>query len=111
VGEKIDLTSNLPPEAIQRITTQYFEEAPMRLAEIRSSLAMSDPTTLARAAHSLKSTSLYVRATSLSKLGAEMERLADGGQLHEIPALIDLADKEFSALVNHLQPVRIPTPT
>ena len=61
---------------------------------------------IAGAAHSLKSTSCYVRANSLSELGAEMERLADAGQLEEIAGLIDLAEKEFSALGNHLQPVR-----
>jgi PAS domain S-box-containing protein len=107
VSSTTDPTINLPPEAIQRITTQYFEEAPVRLAEIRSSLVKSDAATLARAAHSLKSTSRYVNATNLSSLGAEMERLADAGQLHEIPTLINLADFEFSVLVNHLQPVRI----
>ena len=99
-----DPTSHLPPEAIQRITTQYLQEAPVRLAEIRSSLVQPDITTLARAAHSLKSTSRYVHADSLSELGAEMERLADAGQLEEIPSLIDLADKEFQVLRNRLQP-------
>ena len=102
----VDPTSHLPPEAIERITIQYFLEAPVKLAEIRSSLAQPDAVTLARAAHSLKSTSRYVHADSLSELGAEMERLADAGNLSEIPALIDLADKEFLALRNRQQPVK-----
>ena len=99
-----DPTKDLSPEAIQRITTQYFLEAPIKLTELRTSLARSDATTLARAAHSLKSTSRYVQAESLSSLSAEMERLADAGHLDEIAPLIDLADKEFLALLNRHQP-------
>jgi len=110
-GEPADPTSQLPPEAVQRITAQYLEEAPIRLAEIRTALAKPDAPTLARAAHSLKSTSRYVHATGLSELGAEMEHLADAGQLQEIPALIDLADKEFATLYNHLQPANNPFST
>lgn len=101
-----DPTSNLPPEAIERITVQYFKEAPLRLAEIRASIAQPDFTTMARAAHSLKSSSRYVKAHSLSELGAEMERLADAGQLDDIPSLLELAEKEFSDLSNQLQPVK-----
>lgn len=96
----IDPTSHLPPEAIQRIAAKYFEEAPVRLAELRDALVHGDAITLARAAHSLKSTSRYVHADSLSELGAEMERLADASQLEEIESLLDLADKEFSNLTN-----------
>jgi len=110
-AEPADPTGQLTPEAVQRITVQYLEEAPVRLAEIRSALAQSDCITLARAAHSLKSTSRYVHATSLSALGAEMEQRADAGQLHEIPALIGLADREFAILFNHLQPPTSPLST
>jgi HPt (histidine-containing phosphotransfer) domain-containing protein len=103
-SKPVDPTSQLPPEAIQRITAQYFAEAPVRLAEIRTALAQPDASTLARAAHSLKSTSRYVHADSLAELGAEMERLADTGRLDEISSLIDLADKEFKDVKNRLRP-------
>jgi CheY-like chemotaxis protein/HPt (histidine-containing phosphotransfer) domain-containing protein len=103
-----DLSTQLPPEAMARITQQYFEDTPLRLAELRSSLALDDIATLARAAHSLKSTSRYVHASGLSELGAEIERLADSGQLDEIASLIDLADKEFSDMVIRLQPTNTP---
>ncbi len=102
-----DLATQLPPEAMQRITAQYFQEAPARLAELRTSLAKPDVPTLARAAHSLKSTSRYIQAVSLSELAAEIERLADAGQLEEIPGLIDLADKEFSALTSRLATTKV----
>jgi PAS domain S-box-containing protein len=104
-AKPVDPTAHLPAEAIRRITEQYLEEAPLRLAEIHAALAGCDATTLARAAHSLKSTSRYVQAHSLSELGAEMEHLADTGQLAEIAGLIDLADKEFADLRMRLQPL------
>jgi len=99
--KQADLTNQLPPEAMQRIALQFFEDAPMRLAEIRSALTHPTPDTasLARAAHSLKSTSRYVQANSLSEIAAEIERLADAGLLNEIASLIDLADKKFAALI------------
>jgi HPt (histidine-containing phosphotransfer) domain-containing protein len=108
VDKPADISSQLPPEALARISLQYFEDTPMRLAEMRASLAVADLATVARAAHSLKSTSRYVQSTSLSELGAEIERLADAGQLDEIPSLIDLADKEFTDLSNRQQPHKTP---
>jgi HPt (histidine-containing phosphotransfer) domain-containing protein len=107
-AKPVDISSQLPPEAIARIAHQYFEDTPLRLAEIRASLAVSDVVTLARAAHSLKSTSRYVQSNSLSELGAEIERLADAGQLAEISSLIDLADKEFTDLSDRQQPPKTP---
>jgi len=102
-----DPTSNLPPEAIERITVQYFKEAPLRLAEIRASISQPDFNALGRAAHSLKSSSRYIQAHSLSELGAEMERLADASQLDDIPSLLELAEKEFSDLLNQQQPTKV----
>ena len=108
-AKPVDISSQLPPDAIARITRQYFEDTPLRLAEIRASLAIADVATLARAAHSLKSTSRYVQSNSLSELGAEIERLADAAQLAEISSLIDLADKEFTDLCSRQQPPNTPT--
>jgi CheY-like chemotaxis protein/HPt (histidine-containing phosphotransfer) domain-containing protein len=108
VDKPVDISSQLPAEAMARISHQYFEDTPLRLAEIRAALAIADVATVARAAHSLKSTSRYVQSTSLSELGAEIERLADAGQLEEISSLIDLADKEFSDLSNRQQPPKTP---
>ena len=65
-----------------------------------------DATTLARVAHSLKSTSRYVQADALSDLGAKMEQLADAGQLAEIPELLNLAGKEFTTLLNQQIPAK-----
>jgi CheY-like chemotaxis protein/HPt (histidine-containing phosphotransfer) domain-containing protein len=98
-----DLSNQLPAEAIQRITTQYFADTPLRLTEIRLALLQPDAISIARAAHSLKSTSRYVQAHALSELGGRMEELADDGQLDEIPALLALAEKEFASLVNQRQ--------
>ena len=49
-----------------------------------------------------------MQSVSLSELGAEIERLADAGQLEEIPSLLALAEKEFAALCNHAQPAKPP---
>ncbi|MBK9989988.1 MAG: response regulator [Verrucomicrobia bacterium] len=102
-NQPTDPTSQLPPEAIARIAAQYFADTPVRLAEIRLALDPPDATTLARAAHSLKSTSRYVQAGELSALGAKMEQLADDGQLAEITGLLALAEKEFATLLNQQQ--------
>lgn len=99
-------TSQLPPEALQRIAAQYFTDTPDRLAEIRLALDPPDAISLARAAHSLKSTSRYVQASTLSALGEKMEQHADAGQLVEIPNLLNQAEKEFANLLNHRQPAK-----
>ena len=105
-NQPTDPTSQLPPEAIQRIAAQYFTDTPMRLAEIRLALDPPDATTLARAAHSLKSTSRYVQSSELSALGEKMEQLADANQLAEIPDLLAHAEKEFAILLNQRQPAK-----
>lgn len=104
VDNPADPSSQMPPEALQRIAAQFFADTPSRLVEIRRALDPPDATTLARAAHSLKSTALYVKANALSSLGAKMEHLADVGQLAAIPCLLALAEAEFATLLNHHQP-------
>jgi HPt (histidine-containing phosphotransfer) domain-containing protein len=106
-NQSADPSSQLPPEAMQRIASQYFADTPARLTEIRLALDLPDATTLARAAHSLKSTSRYVQANALSDLGAKMELLADAGLLAEIPELLNLAEKEFTTLLNQQIPAKI----
>jgi PAS domain S-box-containing protein len=97
----LDPTANLPAEAVTRITEQYFKEAPSRFSEIRTALAQRNAEALGRAAHSLKSSSRYVKADALSELSAEMERLADNGKFDEIPSLFQQAEKQFQALQEH----------
>ncbi|MFT3781675.1 MAG: ATP-binding protein [Nibricoccus sp.] len=88
------------PEALERITEQFRKDAPGRMIEIQHALSRNDMATVSRVAHSLKSSARYIDLSAIAELGAEMERLADAGELSEVPELLALAQKELSAFLD-----------
>jgi HPt (histidine-containing phosphotransfer) domain-containing protein len=73
-------------EALVELVDAFLEEAPQRLAEMRS----SDPAVAGRAAHTLKSNALTFGAGELAAICREAEAAARTGGLDR--ELVDLAD-------------------
>ncbi|MFA5263851.1 MAG: ATP-binding protein, partial [Opitutaceae bacterium] len=90
-------------EALQSIIRQYLLDAPTRLKEMNEALERRDGPLLARAAHSLKSMSLYVSAPELSERCARIEGLADEGLFEDTTHLIRTAELEFAKVKSRLQ--------
>ncbi len=81
-----------------QIVAMFFEETARRFSEMHHALAENDAVTFARAAHSVKSTSLYIHARDLSEIAAGLEKVADAGQLSAVNEALVRAEKTFAAL-------------
>jgi HPt (histidine-containing phosphotransfer) domain-containing protein len=60
----------------QRILALFLEHTPKRLAAVRAGLQEGNLKSVARAAHSLKSTSGHLRMMTMQALAGNIERLA-----------------------------------
>jgi HPt (histidine-containing phosphotransfer) domain-containing protein len=68
------------PEAITEIVEAFLDDAPGRLAEIRTGLAGDDLELVRRAAHTLKANGLTFGAQMFATACAELERTAKLGE-------------------------------
>ncbi|MHB8415765.1 MAG: hybrid sensor histidine kinase/response regulator [Acidiferrobacteraceae bacterium] len=66
----------------------FVNEADGRIASLRTALAHADSETVAREAHTLKSTALHFAAADLSKAASRVESLARAGQLVQVQAIV-----------------------
>ena len=86
------------PATLRKIARQFLQETPLLLAAMRTALQTGDAVTLGRGAHSLKSTSWYVRGDRLRAVAAELETCADAGRQDELGPLLDRVEHEFALL-------------
>ncbi len=75
-----ELREVLGPE-VDRIVTVYLEDAPRLIAQLERAVASNDPIALRVAAHTLKSSSANVGATTLSEAARDLEHGARDGTL------------------------------
>lgn len=83
------------PGLVCELIGLYLEDAPQRMAEIRSALATDDWRLLERAAHTLKSASANIGALGLSSLCKELETSA---RSHDRDACASLSERSASCL-------------
>lgn len=80
------------PDALAELVDAFVEEAPRRLAELRS----DDVVLAGRAAHTLKSNALTFGAVELAAMCRQLEGAAREGGLDGSRDLIDRADAEWA---------------
>ena len=87
---------------VDAIVAEYLRDAQRLAAEAQSALAGGDPTTLRRAAHSLKSASATVGATALSRVCARVEAALRHGDVAaaapDVPLIADLERRSARAI-------------
>ena len=93
-----DPLDGLSPHASREIHQRFHADLPLRLLEIHTAIALDDAPTLARAAHTLKSSARYIHADQLSSLAARIESLADAGLLSDIPPILHQLENEIPRL-------------
>ncbi len=71
-------------EMFEEMVDYYFENAPQMLAEIQRGLAAQDAVAIARAAHKLRGTVVYLQAQSVAASAQRVEQL---GQSDDWPAM------------------------
>ena len=84
------------PDVVGSLVEVFLEEAPVRLAELRSGLDSGDAVLLGRAAHTLKSNAMTFGALGLADLAERLELMARGGDLSEARPLVEDTAREWT---------------
>ena len=96
-------------EALQELVFVFLDEAEACVKELRVAASERDCASLARAAHSLKGSSANMAARRLPALCADLESLAQRGELGRAGDVVDEVEAELedvkAALVAELGPV------
>ena len=80
---------------VAQVIESYMEDTNSIFAKLKSAIASSDATTMAREAHSLKSTSRSVGALRLGDLAADLEKIGRAGTIEGCAALLDAMMVEY----------------
>jgi two-component system sensor histidine kinase/response regulator len=93
-----DLESDEDPGIMHRVMTQFLENSPKLLQELRQGSAARDADRMRAASHTLKSTSVVVGAVSLADRCARLEALARQGCGEEAVGLVEDVFKEYQSV-------------
>ena len=88
---------------VDRIIALYLEDAPRLIAQLERAVVGNDPIALRVAAHTLKSSSANVGATTLSEAARDLEHGARDGTLAKPEALVARIVGEFDRVRTALQ--------
>jgi len=80
----------------------FREETPRRLAELHDAARRRDAATMARLAHSLKSTTAMVSAPSATEAALRLERAAGAGRLDDCPELLAELENQLNIVQERL---------
>ncbi|MBM4135036.1 MAG: Hpt domain-containing protein [Nitrospira sp.] len=86
------------PDFFPNLVAQFLEEAPRRLADIRTALRRAQAVELRRAAHGLKGSCNNMGATRLARVCLQLQRCGDAGDLTGAEPLVALLDAEFETV-------------
>lgn len=88
---------------IAEIIGLFTENAPKLIEQMEQSLAVNDNTTFIRSAHTLKSNSGTVGATTLSKLAAILEQEGDQADLQSLTGKLNDAKEELKQAIAYFR--------
>ncbi|MBL8795062.1 MAG: Hpt domain-containing protein [Planctomycetia bacterium] len=94
-------------ELLAEMIDLFREQAPLKLHEARTALAMGDLHTVNRATHSLKSSAANLGAERLRMLAARVERLSADGLAADLPRLLDEMERIYPLVQARLEQRRI----
>jgi two-component system sensor histidine kinase/response regulator len=86
-------------ELLDEVTQLFLDDAPGRMAEIRTALEQGDPKRLQNAAHSLKGAAGYVGADRTSAQARKLEELGRGGELSSALEEFRQLEREIERLI------------
>jgi len=81
---------------VKDMSAIFVEDVPVRLAVAREGLGSGDHRAVEYAAHSMKSSCGQFGAAEMQRLCAAAERLAQRGELDNVPPVLDALEEEFS---------------
>ncbi|KQV46633.1 MULTISPECIES: hybrid sensor histidine kinase/response regulator [unclassified Duganella] len=87
---------------LQRVLTTFLQDTPRQLTALHAAVADSDPSTIRKTAHSLKSSSANVGADTLARLFKELEQMARAGRTDGAAGLMAQLEREFQSVRHSL---------
>jgi CheY-like chemotaxis protein len=93
-------TASISPDA--RLVEIFVKEATQRLESLRDALAFDDARRAAREAHTLKSSSTYFQAGDMRDAAAQLEEMADKGQLGQAQPVLKKLEEAYARLRDSL---------
>jgi HPt (histidine-containing phosphotransfer) domain-containing protein len=79
-------------ELVREAVRAFLDEAPQRVATIRTTLASGDPDELRSAAHALGSPASMLGAVEVASTCRALQQAATEGRASEFPGLVDAVD-------------------
>ncbi len=92
---------------IRQLIDLYTKDSPQQLADAAVALEKSDMAALSRAAHSLKSTSASMGATTVCDLARELEDLAKRSDLAQSAAVLERLKLEVNSAIAAFARIRL----
>jgi len=93
-------------DRLQKIVEFYFREASPLLAQMRTGVQCQDGTAIARAAHRLAGTLVYLRAKRALAAARRVDDLGVAGDLHTVSEEISTLEHDLAVLEKALVPHR-----
>ncbi len=97
------LVKGAPPDFLASLIDEYCQNAERSLQALRQAIAAGEAEPVFRIAHSLKSSSAYYGATTLSTLLRELELQAHSGKLEEAPERLAAIENEYQRVKTSLE--------
>ena len=88
---------------LQKLLPVYLKSLPKYLSQIEHTFESSDSVQLARAAHTLKSSTVMIGADALADLCHQLENLANDNQLDAVAQRLDLLRHECAQVTAALE--------
>ena len=87
------------PDLRARLLTVFLQSSPELMDGIRTSVRLGDGQSLAKSAHSLKSSCFNMGATGLGSSCADLERAGKTGSVQSAEELLKLAEEQYVVVV------------
>ncbi len=87
---------------VHKLFKTFVDHAPIRREGLRSAVESGDDEALARAVHSLRSSSAMLGLMTLSELSGELETMADAGRIDELVARLPELERQLDEMVELL---------
>ncbi len=91
------------PDILARLVNLYLDNTPVLIADIRDGVSANDADRVKMAAHTLKSSSAYLGATSLADQCDKLEQKAANNDLSKAGSYIETITTGFEAVSDQIQ--------
>jgi two-component system, sensor histidine kinase and response regulator len=97
IFDREDLLENLGGNQgiVDKVVGMFVTDMPRQILDLRKAFLENDPTAVREQAHKLKGAAANLRARSLTKVFAEMEKVASQKDLTAIPSLFEQCTDRF----------------